>query len=214
MLETSKKIYENENIDICNDNNLFNKPTLKKENKISEILVKEEEESQENKKKKYKKKILPKYIQNEEDKHYYYIDNNHNEWQFLEINGTQYNYYFKCSTRNCKGFGMISRINKLKIFNITKQHNIPYYNHSYYKKNIYIKKLTNYNFSKEEWNEVSIRNSLFKWYFLNNLESTEENCKLYFKQYLKDIFIVSDSKTMKLKKVKIQLYIQIDVFHQ
>ena len=31
-----------------------------------------------------------------DEKHYYYTYCNKKEWEFLEINGTSKNYYFKC----------------------------------------------------------------------------------------------------------------------
>ena len=58
-------------------------------------------------KKTRKNKLYPKLLKQYNEKHYYYTDNNKNEWEFLEINRTKLNYYFKCSTGSCKGFGMI-----------------------------------------------------------------------------------------------------------
>ena len=51
--------------------------------------------------------MYPRLLENE--KHYYYIDSNNREWQFLEINGTKNNYYFKCSTKLCKAFAIIPK---------------------------------------------------------------------------------------------------------
>ena len=51
------------------------------------------------------------------------------------------NYYFICSTKICKGFGMIERENKNRIFRITKEHSIKYYDHTYYMKSIKLDKI-------------------------------------------------------------------------
>ena len=53
-------------------------------------------------KKSRKNKIYSKLLKQYNEKHYYYTDNNKNEWEYLEINGTKLNYYFKCSTGICK----------------------------------------------------------------------------------------------------------------
>ena len=58
--------------------------------------------------------------------------------------------FFKCSTHKCNGFGKLPRDpNKEKLFILTKAHNIPYIEHSYYKNNIIIKKYENNTISKE-----------------------------------------------------------------
>ena len=142
-------------------------------------------------------------IENESDKHYYYTDQYDNEWQFTEINGTLNKYYFKCSTTKCKGFGMINRNNKKKEFILSKEHNIEYFNHSYFKNKKCMKKLLNNKINKEEWECDNIRYALFKYYFSQNLEATEEECKLYFKQYLKELFIVNKKIDEEIKKSKI-----------
>ena len=53
-------------------------------------------------------------------------------------------------------------------------------------------KVLNNDIKKEEWENEGIRISLFKYYFSINIDSNEENCKLFFKQYLKDLFIIND----------------------
>ncbi len=100
------------------------------------------------------------------DNHYYYHDNNGKEWEFLEIQGTNNNYYFNCSTSICRGFGMILRTGYKKNFNLTKLHSIDYYNHSYY-----INKII----TKDIWKKEHIRYILFKWYFNNFKNGKEEN---------------------------------------
>ena len=80
-----------------------------------------------------------------DEKHYFHTDCNKKEWEFLEINGTSKNYYFKCSTGRCKGFEMINRIDKSVIFRLTKKHTLDYYSHTYYKKIICAKELLDEN---------------------------------------------------------------------
>jgi len=46
------------------------------------------------------------------------------------------------------------------------------------KKNL-CKKLLNNDIKKEEWENEDIRISLFKYYFSINIDSNEENCKLF-----------------------------------
>ena len=85
------------------------------------------------------KKTYPEYLKEKE--HYFYIDNNNNEWCFTEINGTKENYYFKCSTHICKGFGKLKRnkneLNNENQFTLTKQYTIPYEEHNYKVKRIF-----------------------------------------------------------------------------
>ena len=46
---------------------------------------------------------------------------------------------------------MIERENKNRIFRITKEHSIKYYEHTYYMKSIKLDKILNKNVTKEEW---------------------------------------------------------------
>jgi hypothetical protein len=45
-----------------------------------------------------------------------------------------------------------------------------------------------------------IRLSLFKYYFNKHSDGSEEDCKLFFKQYLKDIFNINDKINEEIKK--------------
>lgn len=45
-----------------------------------------------------------------------------------------------------------------------------------------------------------IRYNLFKAYFIKNHNSIDEECKLFFKKNLKDIFIVSDEINNEIKR--------------
>lgn len=72
------------------------------------------------KKDKIKNKIYPKLSDENKKKHYYYTDLDKKEWEFLEINGTSKNYYFKCSTESCNGFGILERFDKSLKFQLTK----------------------------------------------------------------------------------------------
>lgn len=96
---------------------------------------------------------------------------------------------------------MIERNNSKKEFKLTKDHNIDYYNHSYFKNQICMKKLINNEINKES--SEKIRYALLKLYFIQNSESTEEQCKLYFKQYLKEIIEVNETIDEEIKKCKI-----------
>ena len=73
-------------------------------------------------------------LNKETDKHYYYLDKQNNEWEFLEVNGVKQFYYFRCTTKNCRAFGKINRIDKNKQFILTKNHDLNYYEHTYYLK--------------------------------------------------------------------------------
>ena len=80
-----------------------------------------------------KKVNYERFFKDKDNIHYYHIDNTNKEWEFTEINGANKNFYFKSSTKGCKGFGMINRIVDTKIFKLTKTHNLNYYEHTYYK---------------------------------------------------------------------------------
>jgi hypothetical protein len=88
-----------------------------------------------------KKVIYEIFLKDKDNIHYYHIDNINKEWEFTEINGSKKNFYFNCSAKGCKGFGMINRIGGIKILKLTKTHNLDYYEHSYYKNNKSIKDL-------------------------------------------------------------------------
>ena len=116
---------------------------------------------------KNKKEIYPRLLKNNES-HYYNIDDNNIEWEFTEINGTKNNYYFKCSSIKCGGFGMINRLLKDKIFVLTKEHKLEYYKHSYYKLKYNYEMLINNNLTKNDFDNEELRYNLFKIYFEEN----------------------------------------------
>ena len=91
MLEDSKNIESKDNINITQSEGVKNKN--------------------------YNRQFYPKYLKDNKEKHYYYNDNNNKEWEFLEIQGSKNNFYFKCSTGICKGFGMIERKMKKNYLN-------------------------------------------------------------------------------------------------
>ena len=172
--------------------------------------ITEEKEVEDNtiKNKKIKpKKIYPKFLNNEQDKHYYYIDNNNEEWQWLEINGIIENFYFKCTSKLCSGFGMIKRKDNDKIFKLTKKHNLEYYKHPYYIKIVSLKIIIKDKITEKQWKEEKIRYNLFKTYFMKNPNSNDEECKMFFKNHLKEIFNVTKKLIKKLKKVECLLII-------
>ena len=47
-----------------------------------------------------------------------------------------------------------------------------------------------------------VRTKLFKWYFNQYKNSNEDDCKEYFKDILKDIFVYSSQIIQEIKKVK------------
>ena len=102
------------------------------------------------------------------------------------------NYYFKCSTGRCNGFGVIKRFDKSLLFQLKKKHSIDYYSHTYYKKIICDKDLLDENVTKDAWSKENLRYQLFKWYFYNYKDGSEESCKLFFKEKLKDIFEINE----------------------
>ena len=97
---------------------------------------------------------------------------------------------------------MILRADNKKFFKVTKLHTIDYYNHSYYIKKISPKDLLKGKITKEIWKKECIRYILFKWYFNNFKNENEENCKIYFKEILKNIFTVNDDITKEIIKCK------------
>ena len=103
----------------------------------------------------HNRKFLPKFLKDNDDNHYYYHDNNNREWEFLEIQGSNSNFYFKCSTAICRDFGMILRTDNKKIFKLTKLHPIDYYNHSYYINKIIPKELIDCWITKELWKKTN-----------------------------------------------------------
>ena len=149
------------------------------------------------------KKEYNRFLNNIEDKHYYYIDNNNDEWEYLEINGTSENFYFKCSCKICCGFGMIKRNDNEKKFKVTKKHNLEYYKHPYYIKYVSLKNIIKNNITDEQWKEEKIRYNLFKTYFIKNHNSNDEDCKLFFKEHLQNIFVISDEINKEIKKSRI-----------
>ena len=72
--------------------------------------------------------ICPK---NKDPIHYYYTDPLNLQWCFTEIRGSAKDYYYRCSTSKCSGFGMISKTKTNAPFILTKSHSIPYYEHKY-----------------------------------------------------------------------------------
>ena len=63
--------------------------------------------------------------------HYYYTDPLNYQWCFTETRGSAKDYYYRCSTSKCQGFGMISKHKENAQFILTKSHSIPYYEHTY-----------------------------------------------------------------------------------
>ena len=178
-------------------NNMLNYPSINEINEEENKMIPNEKKSRNN-----NRKFLQRFLKDNIDNHYYYQDNNGKEWEFLEIQGSNNNYYFKCSTSICRGFGMIQRSDKKSIFNLTKLHSIDYYNHSYYINKIIPKDLLKGKITKDIWKKERNRYILFKWYFNNFKNETEENCKLYFKDKLHNIFRINDDVNKEISKCK------------
>jgi len=71
---------------------------------------------------------------------------------------------------------MIDKRNENEVIILSKDHNIKYIWHTYYRKKICVKKLLNNDIKKEEWENEDIRISLFKYYFNINIYLSEEKC--------------------------------------
>ena len=65
-------------------------------------------------------------IKKNEPIHYYYTDPLNYQWCFTETRGSSQDYYYKCSTSKCSGFGMTNKYKKDASFILTKSHSIPY----------------------------------------------------------------------------------------
>ena len=138
-------------------NNMLNYPSINEINEEENKMIPNEKKSRNN-----NRKFLQRFLNDNIDNHYYYQDNNGKEWEFLEIQGSNNNYYFKCSTSICRGFGMIQRSDKQSSFNLTKLHSIDYYNHSYYINKIIPKDLLKGKITKDIWKKERNRYILFK----------------------------------------------------
>ena len=123
----------------------------------------------------------------------------------MEVNGVKNYYYFRCSSKLCRAFGKIKRDDKNKIFILSKAHSLNYYRHNYYLKNISADRLIKGELTKSEWEIENIRYNLFKWYFKNNYNSSEENCKLFFKEKLKNVFEIDSKIENEIKKSKFSI---------
>jgi len=103
---------------------------------------------------------------------------------------------------SAKIFGMILRDDNIQIFKKTKDHNIPYYLHTYYKKSICPNYLKKGKISNEEWKNVKICTILLKAYFSQNKESNELECLNYFKNKLGDNYSEINDFNNEIKKAK------------
>ena len=74
------------------ENNLIRKDKIEKEENQINIQPKQKKSRNNN------RKFLSRFLKDNSDKHYYYNNNNKKEWEFLKIQGSNNNYYFKCST--------------------------------------------------------------------------------------------------------------------
>ena len=82
--------------------------------------------------------------------------------------------------------------NNLK-FILSKEHSIEYYKHSYFKNYKSYQNLINGKLKKEEWDNDSIKSILIKNYFIENINATEEECIIFFKNRLLNIYNKSDN---------------------
>ena len=63
---------------------------------------------------------------------------------------------------------MILRKENLNTFKLTKEYNITYYLHTYYKKAVCPKKFINGKITKNELENIKNQTILLKWYFTEN----------------------------------------------
>jgi len=144
MLSESNKILLSSSQNISRKRNEWDLNESKSENinilsSSKNINLKSNSKEKNNNKKNYNKKYK-KFLDKNNMNYYFYTDANDNEWQFKEINGTLNKYYFKGSTYKCNGFGMIDKRNENKVIILSKDHNIKYIWHTYYRKKNLCKK--------------------------------------------------------------------------
>ena len=56
--------------------------------------------------------------------------------------------------------------------------------------------------TKKEWDDEKIRFNLYKWYFNNYKDNTEDECKEFFKSKLNKIFKDDENTLIEIKKCK------------
>ena len=66
-----------------------------------------------------------------------------------------------------------------------------------------MQKFINKEIIEKEWKQEKISYNLFKWYFNNNKDASEINCKNFFKEYVKYIFKENEDILKEIKKCKI-----------
>ena len=184
----------NLNINNPNNNNKFKRKRnylqMTKENKNiinseeKELLSKSQNFMGKKEKRKTQKRNYDFLLEKKINKHYYYFDINNEEWEFTEVNGSAKNYYFKCSTSLCKGYGMINREDLFHKFILTKEHNLKYYQHSYYKNYKCQDDIIKGNIKKKDWENNEIKTIIIKNYFYNFNNSTIKDCIEYIKEKL------------------------------
>ena len=77
---------------------------------------------------------------------------------------------------------------------------MDYYNNLYYINKVSPKALLNGKIKKEILAKEYIRCTLFKWYFNNYKNETEENCKIFFKEKLNKLFKINDDINKEIVK--------------
>lgn len=99
---------------------------------------------------------------------------------------------------------MINRIGDIKIFKLTKTLNLNCCcEHSYYKSNKCINDLNKSLITKTEQEKKNIRLNLLKWHFYEFKNDLEENYILFFKDKLKENFVINnDIKTEIIRSKK------------
>ena len=154
-----------------------------------------------------KNKIIEKKTKKNE--HYYYSDNLNQEQCFTEIKRVENYYYFKCTTHKCKGFGKLSRNDKDAKFILTKEHSIPYTEHTYYKNTITIKNIKNNNISEKDWEDKNFCIKFFKNYFMNNKYCSISQCVEYTKGRLGDNINIEENLINEIQSAKASISIKI-----
>ena len=160
--------------------------------------------------KKLKKKIFDKLLNKGE--HYYYIDKENKEWAFTEINGVANYYYFKCSTHKCKAFAKIERYPKDKNQNeliLTKEHTLSYTEHTYYKKDVTIKKINERKLEEAVWEDNNIRLTIFKKFFEKNKFCSDAQCITYVKGIFGHNINIDNNIIKEIKSAKITVNLKL-----
>ena len=100
---------------------------------------------------------------------------------------------------------MISRKDKDEKFRLTKEHSIPYLEHSYYNNNIVDKMNNESSINQDKWDNESFRKSYLKYYFEKNPQASNTECYNFIKEKLSTKININDSIMNEIKNVKLSM---------